>query len=147
MKQIWAQWSARFAKVMESAAALLKALHDDGGFTLKERLGDGPKTGFMVSLPDFEKTHPIAKLDRDPQPLLDYAQQNEAEIEAPDQFYGGWLHPTKKIVYLDVSHHFDKSDHEAAVRAAHDWHQISYYDIDTGDAIDPDTGEVMDSDD
>lgn len=82
----------------------------DGGFTLRQHLGDGPRTGYMVSYAGSEEAIPDTVSRADLSDHIDrYLAQHKAAIDAdPNMYFGGW-HAQGKLV-LDRSQHFDDED-------------------------------------
>lgn len=111
---------------------LHQAVRKNGGFTVKDHLGDAPKSGYMVSLnKSSERSYRDNELK--PQHIEAYRQQHAAELKQPGAHLGGWHDPNTKKVYLDVSQHFNNLDH--AMQAAKRGKQLAIYDLKAGKSI------------
>lgn len=88
----------------DDKAELLRQLHEDGGFTFRDRPGDGPSDGFMVSLPDAEEVSATDSFTGDD--IGDYHDRQRPLLdENTDNHHGGWNDGGE--VYQDVSRHYD----------------------------------------
>lgn len=109
---------------------VMQAVTKDEGFTLHDAIGDGPRTGYMVSVDKgTEKVIPLRDLR--PEDIADYRDLHQQELADPSSFLGAWVWKGK--VYLDVSKHFD--DLAQAMEAARQHDQIGVYDIAKGETI------------
>jgi hypothetical protein len=102
----------------------MHALTKDGGFTLHDHVGDGPKDGYMVSLnKDTEEVHDLSEFQREH--LAAFRERHAQELADPRSYLGGWVHEGK--VYLDVSHH--EPDLNKAMDLARQHKQLGIYDV------------------
>lgn len=115
--------------------------NDWGGMTIKEMPGDGPTSGYMVSLHGREEKIPLDELSG--QHLLDYMHRHHDDINSdPENYLGGWR--DGQNWYSDVSHHHsrDKGLFPAA-RDAFQNRQLALYDIDNDRGIGTDEAGWM----
>lgn len=107
-----------------------QTLADHGGFTLHDRIGDAPTSGYMVSLDkSTEEVHPASSITAE---VIDaYRTKHASALAHPDVYLGAWVHEGK--AYLDIPAHF--TDLDKAMRAAADNDQIAVFDIGTGTEI------------
>lgn len=88
----------------EDKEELLRQFHEEGGFTFRDRPGDGPTDGFMVSLPDAEEifaadTHSVEE-------IADYHERRRELIDShEDNYHGDWNDREDNKAYQDVSRH------------------------------------------
>lgn len=109
-----------------------------GGFTLHDHVGDGPTSGYMVSLnKNTEHAMPMNQLT--PKLVGDYVQKNASHLQDPNSYLGGWL--DKGNFYLDVSHHVPDLYH--ATKSALGAKQLGIYDLNHGRTIDTDEAGWM----
>jgi hypothetical protein len=104
----------------------MKSIDDTGGFTMKDRAGDGPGPGqgTMVSLPSDKP--PIPKATGDNQ--ADYVREHWDQTHSdPDLYSGGWKQDDKNF-YNDISRRHD--DPWDAAQAAVSGDQLGVYDLD-----------------
>lgn len=115
--------------------------NDWGGMTIKEVPGDGPTSGYMVSLHGREEKIPLDDLSG--QHLLDYLHKHHDDINSdPENYLGGWR--DGQNWYSDVSHRHprDKGLFPAA-RDAFQNQQLALYDIDNDRGIGTDEAGWM----
>lgn len=136
-----AQYPQRVAAVKaaitdEEANGLLGEFRDNGGFTFRDHPGDGPTNGFMVSLPNTERTSPADAHSADE--IKNFHNDYRPVIDAdPANHHGDWN--ADGLAYQDVSRNI-KNPWEAA-ETGHNDDQLAIYDlnqdksIDTPDAI------------
>lgn len=115
---------------------LMQHIEDNGwaGMTIKENPGDGPSSGYMVSLKGMEDSFPLDDLSG--QKLKEYIQKHHPDINAdPETYFGGWQEGNRW--YNDVSqrHDHDRGLWPAATDAYRN-DQLALYDIDNDRAID-----------
>ncbi len=111
---------------------LMEAINDPetgGGFTLRDRPGDGPTSGTTVSLPR-EEGHEESGLRRDEvdgDNQADYVDRKwDAVHRHPDLYAGGWVEDG--LWYNDVSRNFADPWEAAQYAVAGD--QLGVYDLD-----------------
>lgn len=109
---------------------VMHAVTKDEGFTLRDAVGDGPSSGYMVSV-DKSTEHVIPLRDLTPEDIADYRDLHQQSLRDPSAFLGAWVWKGK--VYLDVSQHFD--DLAQAMAAAQAHAQIGIYDIAAGETL------------
>jgi hypothetical protein len=106
---------------------LTAVLKEKGGFS--ESLdGENPPGGYMVGIEGRVYDREIT--DRD---ILDFVLEHFALLNKEDHYVGGWLDPDTGEVWLDVSRNY--LDRAEAIRAGHEYEQISIYDIENDDLI------------
>lgn len=111
---------------------LIDAIHKNGGFSVKDHLGDGPKAGYMVSKnKSTEQAFPEGGFG--PQHIQGYLDQHQKELASPNAYFGAWHDPESKKVYLDVSHHYP--DFEKAKQVGRNAHQLALYDVGEGKTV------------
>lgn len=118
----------------EFGKALMKSLHDTGGFSFRDprqALADAPTGGYMVSqTPDYHV--PAEKFS--PDHALDFWQQHQPHLDAhPDHYVGGWLEDGN--VYLELSK--NHTDYHNAIADSYGSDQIALRDL--GHSTDIDT--------
>lgn len=105
-----------------------------GGYTFHDSPGDGPQSGFMVSVPGAEEIVPREQFSGDD--AAQYRQKWDNRIqEDPDHYQGGWDDVEAGDFYHDVSKHYDDFwDSGVAGRGKNDaeaQHGIYHLDSDT----------------
>lgn len=104
----------------------------DGGFSIKDHVGDGPSSGYMVSLSKAdEKTYPSTIFT--PEDIQEYMNQHASEINAPGNYFGAWHDPEDGNIYLDVSTNYQ--DYDQAVEAAKAANQLAIFDLSTFNSV------------
>lgn len=99
----------------------------EGGFTLHDHVGDGPKQGYMVSLTkDQEFKRPMEELTADH--IRDFVNANAEALERPHHYLGGWLEGGH--FYLDVSKHIPDLNRATAEAVRNK--QLGIYDLNNG---------------
>ncbi|AEJ94354.1 hypothetical protein LINSTU_105 [Mycobacterium phage LinStu] len=111
-----------------------KAVRETGGYTFRDRPGDGPQSGFMVALPGAEKIVPRDEFSGED--AARYRQEWDDRIrEDPDRYQGGWDDVESGNFYHDVAKHYDDLwESGVAGRAENDedaQHGIYHLDSDT----------------
>jgi hypothetical protein len=107
-------------------ADTMKSINDTGGFTMKNRPGDGPGAGqgTMVSLPEGEEH--IKQPTGENQ--ADFVNRKWDQVHGdPDLYAGGWKQDDQNH-YNDVSRRHD--DPWEAAQAAVEGNQLGVYDLD-----------------
>lgn len=104
-----------------------------GGYTLRDKPGDGPTSGTMVSLPraeGHEEAFPVRGLSGDA--VADYVDRKWDPVhEHPDNFAGGWANTGEggdDQFYQDISRNY--SDPWEAAGDAMKGGQLGVYDLD-----------------
>jgi len=112
---------------------LLDAINEpDGGFSIHDHIGDGPTTGYMVSLnKSTERDFPVSELSADH--IRQYQEDHADELSQPGTYFGAWHNPSDGRVYLDVSTNF--KDKDEAMKAAKKADQIAIFDLSTFDSL------------
>ncbi len=121
---------AKRAALTTVAGHYRDAIKKFGGFTVKNRLGDGPATGYMVSpYKDAEETFDDGSFDDSD--VDGYRERHAHQLAHPQAYLGAWHHEGK--VYLDVSHRLSTEGeaHELARRHG----QLAVYDLAHGTEI------------
>jgi hypothetical protein len=119
-------------EAMAPPAALMDSIHKNGGFTVKDHVGDGPNGGYMVSMNKAtERAYSDTGFTADD--IEGYLQQHGSELTAPNAYFGAWHDPETQKVYLDISHHFDSF--EQAKEAGKSADQLAVYDLGTNKTI------------
>lgn len=109
---------------------LMHSVTSTGGFTFHDMVGDGPRTGYMVSVAK-ETEQKVPLRDLTPEHVADYMSIHQQALKNPDNFLGGWVY--KGNVYLDVSRHVARLDEALALAREHN--QIGIYDLGRGETI------------
>lgn len=110
--------------------SVLDAIRRDEGFSFRDKVGDGPSGGYMVSVNKHTETRiPINQLTA--ADVADYMSVHQQELAEPDQYMGGWLH--KGYIYLDVSKNV--RDLDEAMRLARQHSQLAIFDLSTMDTV------------
>ena len=86
---------------------------NDGGFSVNAATGQGPKVGYMVSLPGFETQ--IRSENVAPAHIKEFVEKHAAELQKPDMHIGGWNNTKTGEVSLDISQRI-KGDRRIARR-------------------------------
>jgi len=101
-----------------------------GGFTLHDHVGDGPTSGYMVSLAkNAEQTVPMKHLT--PQVVQNFVNKHSRDLKDPSSYLGGWLEGPN--FYLDISHHRPSLSQATRDAAANE--QLGIYDLTHGTTI------------
>lgn len=108
----------------------MHAITADQGFTCHDHIGDGPSSGYMVSLAKVAESV-FAIADLTPEHIAEYRDKNEATLADKDNFLGAWVYEGN--VYLDVSRHMTSKATAMDLAKAND--QIGVYDIGKGETI------------
>jgi hypothetical protein len=99
------------------------------GFSLNA-YGETPATGYMVSLPDFERKIPVES------PMLAhillYCADYAAKLGEVGVYLGAWVNDG--TVYLDVS--LNVADREKALALGAEYNQLSVWDVLNASSID-----------
>ena len=104
-----------------------------GGFTLHDHVGDGPTSGYMVSMDkNTEDSRPMDELT--PEVVQAFANKHAEALKSPTNYLGGWLDGGR--FYLDISSHIP--DLNQATNAAVRNKQLGIYDLNHGRTIDTD---------
>lgn len=112
---------------------LVDSVRKSGGFTYNTVTGDQPKTGYALSLhPEAEYVTPVEKLTV--VELAQYVKNHQDLLKEPNNYLGAWHNPSNGKVYLDVSTIVQSADE--ARRIAQEHHQLAYYDLEHGVAVD-----------
>lgn len=104
----------------------------DGGFTMRDQIGDAPSVGYMVSDDKgHEGRYPLA--DVTPDVLTEYVNKYRDRFDEPDRYFGGWVEVEDEVphVYLDVPRRIEDLAEAGGVARSAD--QISIYDLSAGD--------------
>ena len=101
----------------------------EGGFTFVSTPGDGPNSGFMVSVAD-EKRVPIDE-SRNPDDVRDFMQANSSLLSKPNHYVGGWVEGGE--LCMDVS--INVSSEEEAREIGEANNQDGIFDLNTGQTI------------
>lgn len=106
---------------------LLEAIKEpDGGFSIHDHIGDGPTTGYMVSLnKNTERAYPVKTITHSQ--ITGYMKDHAKELKDPDNFFGAWHNPEDDNVYLDISTNY--KDRTQAMKAAKAADQIAIFDL------------------
>lgn len=96
---------------------------DPPGFTMRDRIGDGPTSGYMYSIPGHEDIVPTDQATGDY--YADYAHQNNTDLIAPGHFMGTF--PEDNTFATDVSEQTE--DPWVATEKAHEYNQRALYDL------------------
>jgi hypothetical protein len=105
-----------------------------GGFTLRDRPGDGPRSDFMVSLPTSEghEEQVLSRPEVNGDNQTDYINRKWDTVHShPDQYAGGW--DEGGPWYNDVSRHVQ--DPRDAAELALSGGQKAVYDLDHGEEV------------
>lgn len=118
------------------AYALWHRLQDNGGFTADPETGAVPTTGFVVSLPGFERVYPRNVIR--PHDIVHGrhdALTARVYFERPDRtvYFGGWIDESTDLAYLDAS--VIVKARATAERLAREYGQVAYFDLDTGTSV------------
>ena len=73
------------------------------GFTVKNAVGDNPKTGYMVGIRSETKTVPSSQVTVED--VREYMEEKASFLNQPDLYIGGWDNGT--TYFLDVSRHIE----------------------------------------
>ena len=108
---------------------IMEAIEDSDweGITLNKRPGDGPTSGYMVSPPNRERSHPIDELSGEK--LQEYFADSP-----PEANYGGWRENDDDGDLWYHDNPVNIQDSYDAARAAVDWKQKAVFDNDKRDA-------------
>jgi hypothetical protein len=124
-------WSRRQA-LQDTQVLKKEVMGPEGGFTIKDHIGDGPKSGYMVSLnKSTERAYPENDFTADD--IAQYQQSHASELSDPDCYFGAWHDPETHKVYLDVSKCFQ--DYNDAMKAAKAADQLAIFDLGSFDTI------------
>lgn len=105
---------------------------DYPGVTVKDKVGDAPTSGYMVSHPDTEEKVPFSQMM--PHDISDYATRHENLIDAPGNYLGGWEDGGQW--YNDVSQNIVNP--WDAAQTAENSNQLAIYDLNSDQAVDTD---------
>jgi hypothetical protein len=115
---------------LEYITKLVAAILSDGGITARLdhldttiQADHAPSTGYMVSLPGFEKVVPLHSFSI--LHLSRYILTYGHHIVKPNRYLGAWVDDGK--VYLDVSVNF--SDRSTALAQGATWGQLAVWDV------------------
>lgn len=97
----------------------------DSGFSIHDHLGDGPSSGYMVSIDDTEQTHALSEVLADPDIIKDYYERHQSAMADPTKFFGAWIEGDR--VFFDVSTHVTEAKRANDLGYQH--HQIAYFDL------------------
>ncbi|HZE15266.1 MAG TPA: hypothetical protein VE197_05880 [Mycobacterium sp.] len=100
-----------------------------GGFSLHDRIGDAPRSGYMVSVTSQNIKH-ISHINADH--FRNFVMHHRHLLADPSNYLGGWLDNDGSL-YTDISSH--KPDFHVAVAKARDNDQLAIYDLGTGHVI------------
>lgn len=104
----------------------------EAGFTVHDKMGDAPRSGFMVSMdPHNEEKIPLSDLRHNPDWVGDYFDRHASELRNPDTYIGAWV--WQGMAFLDVSVHTNSADE--ARRLCLRYNQKGYYDLATGQTV------------
>lgn len=124
--------------------AVMRSAPDNSGqhgITFRDHPGDGPTTGYMVSLPKsegHEQHHPMDELSG--KTLGDYGDRERKVINRdPRNSQGGW--EQDRDWYNDVSRNYGDLWH--ADKDAYQGEQKAIYDLDRNRSVDTDEGGWM----
>lgn len=110
--------------------ALWHRVQDFGGFTADPETGEIPTSGYVVSLPGFERVYPReAFRPRDVVTALQNARQASALYPDNRVYAGAWLDAATNLVYLDASVIVPRQ--ACAESLAREYGQLAYYALDT----------------
>jgi hypothetical protein len=101
------------------------------GFTVEERTGHRPSSGFVSAVPGAEQPIPAAEFT--PRHIADYRRQHAALLAQPGNHLGAWYDSDTDIIYLDVSRVF--SDRQEALDFARSSDQLAIFDLSTFEEI------------
>lgn len=118
------------------AYALWHRLQDNGGFTVDPETGEIPTSGYVVSLPGFERVYPAHAIR--PGDIVDGkrdALAARAYFERSDRtvYFGGWIDHETNLAYLDAS--VIVADAQTAERLARQYGQLSYFALDANQSV------------
>ena len=100
-----------------------------GGFSFVNTPGDGPSSGYMVSVADEAKF----SLDpaSNPDDVRGFMQANSNLLNQPNHYVGGWVEQGKLV--MDVS--INVADKDEAIRIGLENNQDGIFDLNTGQTI------------
>ena len=101
----------------------------EGGFTFVSTPGDGPNSGFMVSVAD-EKRVSIDE-SRNPDDVRDFMQANSSLLSKPNHYVGGWVEGGE--LCMDVSINVPSEEEAREIGEANN--QDGIFDLNTGQTI------------
>jgi hypothetical protein len=109
-----------------------------GGFTLHDHVGDGPTSGYMVSMDkNTEDSRPMDELT--PEVVQGFADKHANALAQSGNYLGGWLDGGR--FYLDISSHIP--DLNRATNSAVRNKQLGIYDLNHGRTLDTDEAGWM----
>lgn len=107
--------------------ALWHRVQDFGGFTVDPETGDVPTTGYVVSLPDYERVYtPESFRPADVVHALQRAR-DVSRIYSEHHVYAGAWASESGLIYTDASVVFE--DFEDAAHYARVWDQQAFFDL------------------
>lgn len=122
----------------EEKAELARQFHENGGYTYRNHPGDGPKDGFMVSLPGAEEISPADRFTGEIAADFDHRRRPLVE-DHEDNYNGAWNDREHNDAYLDVSRNhkdlWDAVEHGYGRNEAEAQHEI--YHIPTDSTFSP----------
>jgi hypothetical protein len=109
------------------AFALWHRVQDFGGFTVDPDTGSVPTSGYVVSLPDYERVY--SREDFRPADVVHALQQarDVSQLYSEHHVYAGAWVSESGLVYTDASVVFE--DIDSAARYARVWDQQAFYDV------------------
>jgi len=120
-------------KAHEKIRPLLDAINEpDGGFSIHDHIGDGPTTGYMVSM-NKNTERDFAAKDLTADHIRQYQEDHADELSQAGYYFGAWHNPEDGRVYLDVSKNF--KDKDEAMKAAKGADQIAIFDLSTFNSV------------
>lgn len=132
-REQWALWRTAIPRQPDRQFLhrMMDAIEGDDwkGITLRDQPGDGPTSGYMVSLPGMERAIPMDELSgASLGDYLDEVNDNPDYVPHPDDHYGGWHENDDDgdLWYNDISRNIGDSYDTA--RAAVDWKQKAVFD-------------------
>ena len=127
--------AAPFLPVNEWDRDVMHSITKDHGFSFHDHPGDGPQSGYMVSVDrSSENVVPIWHLSS--KYIADYMALHQAQLADPTNYLGGWVY--KGNLYLDISKHVP--DRQTALDLAKQHHQLGIYDLGDHETVMTDSG-------
>ena len=114
------------------AEAMVSALEPDGGFTIDPRTGQSMTTGFFVS-PHPELERAVQAQDLTVSDLANFIHDNQAILQRPGNFLGGWHDPETGIISLDISTRTETAQQARTIAAEHQ--QVAFFDAQTFESV------------
>lgn len=119
------------------AGRWLQTLLAKNGISKMIKGDQDPPDGWMVSIPGNEARFRLKKLT--PEVIRRYVREHLDALQGRGAYFGGWVDPKSKDVFLDVSRWF--GNERAARAAGKRWQQLAIFHV---DHTNPDGGDVID---